>query len=683
MRKERGKELTWKVPRRVLLALISVMMISALAGVEVAAQQIKLYAVVTTDPYFGFSGGYHDVLYTIRDDFEKTGIGFELVVDNKYDSVWDICWDDYWNVSTAYGALPPFAWDLTTAEWSLIPTGLLWVDEIVYSFYTPPDGGYNCMPWLNALADKLYRAGTQTLDPSVRRTNLLKWQEVFMHDPPVINMFYCQMYECTAAYVEGWEPTVWYYDVSHFGINKTKFNEVVPVGSTRWNIGNDTLLYAIGAPIWGFNPLFTLTYSEEMMRALTHDNLYVCTKTWNDTERDYVRGPEGFYTRPELAAGPIKWLTGPNGPNTRARIPLRQGVLWSDGVPFNATDVKFTYDLVIYRPTKCWAYCDYKHIIQSVEIVNATCVDLILYTPYYDLENVLSSDWGVQILPWHQLKDVDPTALNGHISNTNPYYLVGTGPYLVESYTSGVEIVFKRNPLHFGYSLGWGPHVSKIILKWIPDAATRLLSLQNFGVDFGEYPLAPVKTWQDMATKEPWIRTHKVWTYLYHGTHPLWMNLDNPYLSNRYVRQALAHSINYTAISNVLLGWGVPEAYPGVGTFIIPHLTDIYNTALVPYEYNITKATQYLAMWYYSRTDTDWTKGPAGDADFSGLVELDDFYLWVKYFGKYMKDINMYDEFKPGNDIDPDFDNNGYIEMPDFYKWTAAWGKYYPFKGAR
>jgi hypothetical protein len=56
-----------------------------------------------------------------------------------------------------------------------------------------------------------------------------------------------------------------------------------------------------------------------------------------------------------------------------------------------------------------------------------------------------------------------------------------------------------------------------------------------------------------------------------------------------------------------------------------------------------------------------------GDADLSGLVELDDFYLWAGNFGKTPN------ECPPG--VYSDFDDNGLVEMLDFYVWTRHWGE--------
>jgi len=156
------------------------------------------------------------------------------------------------------------------------------------------------------------------------------------------------------------------------------------------------------------------------------------------------------------------------------------------------------------------------------------------------------------------------------------------------------------------------------------------------------------------------------------------MNLNNQILSNRYVRLAIAHAINYPLISLILTSWGILEAYPGKA--LITPLHDYFNTELEPYEYNIAKAQQYMDMWYYSQVgQTEYEKGPVGDADFDGTVDYDDFWVWWKNWDTSPNEW----EFDPGRDIDPDFDNDGGVDLDDFCEWAVNWGKDYPFEGAR
>jgi len=253
--------------------------------------------------------------------------------------------------------------------------------------------------------------------------------------------------------------------------------------------------------------------------------------------------------------------------------------------------------------------------------------------------------------------------------------LEGTGGFVATDY----------NPVAGGFEvsrLGSGvDHIRRIVVKNKDDALYRLLSLENQDIDFCEPVPAPVSDWEDMKSWE----THRVINFTYPASNPLWMNLNNRILSNRYVRQAIAHAIDYPYIfSEILPSWGIPEAYQGKA--LITPLHDYFNTQLEPYEYNIAKAIEYMKMWAYSQSlyapegSPEVALGPVGDANLDGVVNFDDFFAWARVRGSSPTEWS----WEPGNDIDPDFNNDDAVShYEDFELWWENWGENYPFDGAR
>ncbi|UCC33134.1 MAG: hypothetical protein JSW53_04970 [Candidatus Bathyarchaeota archaeon] len=551
----------------------------------------------------------------------------------------------------------------------------------MYSWLTPPEG-CNIFPWLDEIADELLWEGMHTLNADQRRMYLWFWQGQFMHNPPMANLHYPRMYEMIAKWVEGWDAVVRFRDISHLTLNNTMLTEVRP------DRDPNTLIYAVTESLWGMNPLFVETLTEEWMCALWFDTLYdLSIEPWPPTGQEPA--PWNFYSKPALAAAPPFFMDGSNGPNTRARVLLKDNIHWSDGVLLNATDVKFTLDLILNPAAKAVAYGKLSHVVESAEIVNETCVDLILHAPYADLMTLLSDNQGLAILPYHFLKDIPAGGLRSHPSNTafgDPTaWMPTSGPYKPDEIVIDDHIILEKNNDYYGYGLGWGPYnTSTFILQWIPDPAERRFAIICHDVDFGEYAPGPI--WsiagESLYGTEPYPYL-RIWQYDSPASHPVLFNLDNPYLSNRYIRQAIAHAIPYQQIIDVILpGWGIDIAYRGKALITPLHYyTDasnvtvhLFNENLQPYEYNITKAPRYMDMWYYSQEGTDYTLGPVGDADFNGIVDLDDFYIWRGWLGTYPGDWT----YLPGQDVDPDFDNNGYVELADFYRWVEAWGEEYP-----
>ena len=119
---------------------------------------------------------------------------------------------------------------------------------------------------------------------------------------------------------------------------------------------------------------------------------------------------------------------------------LKKGVTWSDGEPFTADDVKFTYDYVTNEATAATTSGNYV-VIDSVESVDANTVKIGFKKPTPGWFGVFCGDYG-RILPQHILKDSI-----GATARTSPFNLkpIGTGPYVVDEFQSGDHVAYSMN----------------------------------------------------------------------------------------------------------------------------------------------------------------------------------------------------------------------------------------------
>jgi ABC-type transport system substrate-binding protein len=650
---------------------------------------ITLYMVVSSETGPGYYGGYAPIRTLIKNSLlEVLNINVEIVPYDPY------TWESIiWYLPTVYqnGSYPPgngkAGWDMTIFEWWVNPSNYLWIDEMAYSDNLIPQG-WNIMSYNDSRNDKLYNLAQTTLDPVKHKAYMDKWQEQWMHNPPCIPLYYADTYTARSSWVENYDETSWLYDLSQLDVNETTFNLYAP--PARAALGSDILYYAIVEKVQNSFPLVVWTYTEEQMNVMTRGMLYL-----NSRENLAYPSSGEYIIKPNIATkiptasdwreetdtdGKKKWVV---------RIPIKQGLKWTDGVDFNATDVAFSYNTMIKIPDFT-AYGDYSFLLNRTEVVDAYTVDFWYKEgmgPDYDFAGYNAHGWGLCMLPEHQMRGWTnyeawaSTPWNNAGQGPIPVSKGGTGleqlgPYYVSEYHANSYIELTKNP---GYSstLGWESAdtlPTTFILQFEPEDGTRISKLDTCAVDMIEYPIADTATWQAMMAQPE----HRVSTYSYPASHPLWFNNRNKYLSNKYVRLAIAHAIPYEDIFAVLPAWGVQTAYPGK-TFVTPwHGT--FNGALGNYVHDHAKAQAYMDMYWNSQVLVDPVTypGPFGDHDLNGVVDLTDFPIWVKNRGKTPAQWS----WAPMNGIDPDNNNDGAVDYADYPYWTARTGSRYPYAGA-
>ncbi|MCY4525651.1 MAG: ABC transporter substrate-binding protein [Anaerolineaceae bacterium] len=128
---------------------------------------------------------------------------------------------------------------------------------------------------------------------------------------------------------------------------------------------------------------------------------------------------------PALAAGMAVTASG-----LEYVVTLREDVLWQDGVPFTATDVKFTLSLLQAQ--------DFPGDPDSARFWRTVEVDVLAANALrFRLSQPLGSFVGrltLPILPWHALQGTPPARLREHPFNWSP---VGTGRWQLEALRRG------------------------------------------------------------------------------------------------------------------------------------------------------------------------------------------------------------------------------------------------------
>jgi peptide/nickel transport system substrate-binding protein len=183
--------------------------------------------------------------------------------------------------------------------------------------------------------------------------------------------------------------------------------------------------------------------------------------------------PEGTRT-PSLATS---WSVSPDGKTYEFKI--RQGVKFQNGDPLTAEDVRFTFGRY-----KGYGAKELKEKVKQVEVADPYTVRFILAAPWPDFMEKYTSVilTGVSwILPKNYIEKVGDAGFA-----KNP---IGAGPYKVVNWRPGVELVAEAWE---GY---WRkvPNVKTIVIKEVPDAATRFAMLKTGQADFALAMTGPVR----------------------------------------------------------------------------------------------------------------------------------------------------------------------------------------------
>jgi peptide/nickel transport system substrate-binding protein len=297
-----------------------------------------------------------------------------------------------------------------------------------------------------------------------------------------------------------------------------------------------------------------------------------------------------------------RWTTSPDG--RTLTFTLRDGVMFSDGVPLTSADVVFSfsalYDPKVDSPLASAVKVQGKPL--QVRAADARTVVVTLPAPFAAAAGLLDSVW---IYPQHQLQ----AALDAHTFgaawgvSTPPGSMAGLGPFVLSEYAAGQRIVFTRNP-HYWRKDPSGrplPYLDRLVVEFVKSQDAEITRLEAGTLDF--MTLADVRPADLLELRK--LRDQGAVQLIDPGAsvdpNLLWFNLTSaaetrdaaskPYLHRLEFRQAISHAVDRDAIVRTLyLGAAVP-----VYSFVTPGNRLWYSDAAPKYPYDIARAKALLA----------------------------------------------------------------------------------------
>lgn len=284
---------------------------------------------------------------------------------------------------------------------------------------------------------------------------------------------------------------------------------------------------------------------------------------------------------------------------------LKQSVKWSDGQPFTAQDVVFTYKF-LHNPNVGATTTAYYEAVKNVEAIDERTVKI-------NFKNV-NPAWSApfvgnngMILPKHIFERYNGSNAGESSANLIP---IGTGSYRVAEFRPGDIIIYEPNP-HFREADK--PFFKRVELKGGGDTTTSARTvLQTGDADYAWNIQVEAPILKQLQTSD----FGRVITYFGPFVESIYLNytdpnkatkdgerssrqFPHPFFSDLKVRQALNYAINRDTIAKQLYG---ATGKPTANLLVSP---DIYNSPNVSYEFNLQKAAAMLdsAGWVDSNNN--------------------------------------------------------------------------------
>ena len=248
---------------------------------------------------------------------------------------------------------------------------------------------------------------------------------------------------------------------------------------------------------------------------------------------------------------------------------LRPDVKFSDGTPFTADDVVFSYNRAL-APSS-----DFKAYISSIKEVKA--IDPLTVHIITDGPNPILPDYTTAILimskAWSEKHNVTkPQSFKDKEETFAVRNAMGTGPYTVKQRDPDVRTVLAKNPTYWG-AKDFPNYPDELVYTPIKEPATRVAALISGQVDFVlDAPLqdiARIKQTPGLKTEET-AQVRSIFLGLDMGSAELKysdVKGKNPFADKR-VRQAMYQAIDINAIkAKVMRNFSAPAGLttaPGV-----------------------------------------------------------------------------------------------------------------------
>ncbi|MEP2759784.1 MAG: ABC transporter substrate-binding protein [Hyphomicrobiales bacterium] len=425
------------------LASTSLMGMALLAGPTWAQDQIRTLHLLSR-PQAAQPAEFQSI-QLIAQEWRKLGLDVEVDV-----MPWEQMSSEVWYERDKWDAT---AWQMTGRPERSDP------DEIIYNLFhsSTAESGYNFIGYSSPEYDAVVEKQRITVDPDARQALVREAQEILAKDQPNMMLVHPEQ-----AFV--FDKNIWdassVVNQSGIGIRNTwTWLSLTPKTDQKDIIVNSA------DNVIAVNPLYISGVTDSWMTELVYDRLFRV-------------GPDGLPK--EWAAESFEWRDG-----ATIAVTLREGMMWHDGQPMTAEDVKFSFETTVGGEAPM--YAPFGKGISDIAIEGDNVIVFTLATPSASF--ITSSLAKINLIPKHVWEPIlaDLATKDENAESYQEATPIGSGPYKFDRWITNEEIVLSANNEHFN-----APKADRWILRLVPNAEAALGMLRsgeiNFLTDFSGDP---------------------------------------------------------------------------------------------------------------------------------------------------------------------------------------------------
>lgn len=273
---------------------------------------------------------------------------------------------------------------------------------------------------------------------------------------------------------------------------------------------------------------------------------------------------------------------------------LNDSVMWHDGSPLTARDVKFTYELHLNSASGSPNTIALADRLSTVDAPDDQTVVFTLFTP---ASPFLVSNMTYRIVPMHILQNVAPKALAQHAFSTGTTgTTIGSGPFQFQEWVKGDHITLTK---FLNYWRGT-PNLDEFVFKVLSDSVTVMQQLIDAQIDYTGRDGVDATSVNALQQQPVDVVAYESFNFTYYG-----YQLDatkSDLFQDKAVRQALFYALDRDQmIAAVHYGF----AEKAIGTMSPLSWAYAPGNIANTYPYNPDLANKLL-------DDAGWVKGSDG-----------------------------------------------------------------------